>query len=144
MKDIVTKSFEETQQIAKDFAKELRGGDVILLAGDLGAGKTTFTQGLLKAFGITKRVISPTFIVMRTYHVDDQKVKQFVHVDLYRLQSEKEIIDLGLLEIMADASTITIIEWPEKLGSLTPKNAWRLQFEHISESERKITIQHEN
>lgn len=141
--EIITRSLDETQQFATDFAQKLQGSDVVLLSGDLGAGKTSFTQGLAKALGVTKRILSPTFIVMRRYSLDSQKMKHFYHVDLYRLGSEKEIIELGLPEMMADPDAVTVIEWPEKLGSLQPKNAWKLQFAYVSENERKISIIHE-
>ncbi len=143
-REVITKNLVETQQFAEDFAQSLTGGAVLLLYGDLGAGKTSFTQGLAKGLGIEKRVLSPTFLIMRTYTLNTEEVKYFHHVDLYRLQTEQEIIDLGLPELMKNSSTITVIEWPEKLGNLLPKNAWKLSFETQSEYERKITIQHDN
>lgn len=142
--EIITKSLSETQQFAKDFVRKLSGGTVLLLFGDLGAGKTTFTQGLAKGLGINKRIMSPTFIIMRTYSLNNGNIKHFYHVDLYRLQSEQEIIDLGLPELMANPAAITVIEWSEKLGSLKPKNAWQLQFTYLSETERRITITYDN
>ena len=69
MKKIITNSFTETQQVGFDFAKKLQGGEVLALYGDLGSGKTTFMQGLAKGLGITKNIISPTFIIMRTYEI---------------------------------------------------------------------------
>lgn len=135
---IVTKNTAETQEFAEDFAKKLQGGDVVLLYGNLGAGKTTFVQGLAKGLGIKHRIISPTFIILRTYYLDKGN---FYHVDLYRLQSEKEIEAIGLIDLMGKNENIVVIEWPEKLGSLLPQNAWRLHFESQGEDNRLITIE---
>lgn len=135
---ILTKTSEETQAIAKDFATKLQGGDIVLLYGKLGAGKTTFTQGIAKGLGITQRIISPTFIIVRSYILGKGN---FYHVDLYRLESEKEIENVGLLEKMQDKESITIVEWSEKLGSLKPKKRWEIHLQAKGENEREITIE---
>lgn len=139
MKILLTKSAEETQQFGELFAKKLNKQSIIALSGDLGAGKTTFVQGLAKGVGITKRIISPTFIIIRKYRIKKQ-VKEFYHIDLYRIHSEKDLEGLGLQEILHDPEAIVVIEWPEKLGSLLPKERWDICFEHVGENERKITI----
>ena len=145
VEEITTKSSEETQTFAEQFASRLKGGDIILLYGNLGAGKTTFVQGLAKGVGITHRIISPTFIVLRTYEISVKRkalsVKYFYHVDLYRLEKEKEIEDIGLIDLMGKPDNIVIIEWPEKLGTLLPKNAWKISFETKRENERLIRIE---
>src|SRR3989344_70079 len=95
----ITNSFEETQNIAEEFAHTLKGGEVLCLYGDLGYGKTTFIQGLAKGLGLKGRIISPTFIIMRSYEIKlktknekrkttVQNVKNFYHVDLYRISNE--------------------------------------------------------
>lgn len=138
VEEVITKNIEETQLFAEKFAKNLQGGDVVLLYGNLGAGKTTFVQGLAKGLGITHRIISPTFIILRTY----QFVKgNFYHVDLYRLGREKEIEDIGLLDLIGKPENIVVIEWPEKLGKLLPKDAWQLRFEQNGENERIIKVE---
>lgn len=133
----LSKSTKNTQTFAQDFAKKLHPGDVLLLYGNLGAGKTTFVQGLAKGLGVEKRIISPTFIIMRTYTLPKEK---FYHIDLFRLENEKEIADLGLLEILEKKKDIVVIEWPEKLGNFLPKNAWEISFKTTGENEREITI----
>lgn len=140
----LSKSTEETQQFAEKFAKELKGGDIVLLYGNLGAGKTTFVQGLAKGLGISHRIISPTFIILRTYSLGNKEkgidIRNFYHVDLYRLQTDKEIEDIGLIDLMGKKENIVVIEWPEKLGLLMPKNAWQLKFKNNGEDEREITV----
>jgi tRNA threonylcarbamoyladenosine biosynthesis protein TsaE len=107
---IVSRSVAGTQAVAASLAPLLRPGDVILLGGELGAGKTVFTQGLGRALGITEAITSPTFTLVRTY--DGPAGTQLVHADLYRLEHLREVVDLGLAE-MIDDSLVTVIEWGE-------------------------------
>ncbi len=142
MEKRVTKNALETQLFAQKFAKTLKAGDILALYGDLGSGKTTFVQGLAQGFGITQRIISPTFIIMRTYELGiknkELRIKNFYHVDLYRTKNERDIEGLSLKEIMEDQNNIVVIEWPEKLGAFLPKHAKKLAFKYISEEEREI------
>lgn len=135
--EIITKTSDETQQFGKDFAQKIKAGDVIALHGDLGSGKTTFTQGLAKGLGIRKRIISPTFVIVRTYKLADSK--NFYHIDLYRIEHEKDLESLGIEEILANKDNIVAIEWPEKLGSYLSKKRFDITFEYIDENIRKIT-----
>lgn len=141
-KKIITTSARETQDFAEKLAKEMTGGEVIFLHGDLGSGKTTFTQGLAKALGIEKNIISPTFILMRSYKLPERKktAKNLYHIDLYRTLSDKDIIELGLLELLGKKENIVVIEWPEKMGFLVPIKKIDLHFTFISENTREITI----
>src|SRR5438105_14998949 len=137
----ITNSSEETQKLGINFAKQLKAGDVLALHGDLGSGKTTFVQGIAKGLGINNKVISPTFIVIRQHEISSQKNLQYLyHVDLYRLEDEKDIAGLGVTEIISDSSNITAIEWPEKMGKLLPKKRYNIFFENLDTSKRKITI----
>ena len=137
MKTVITKSFDQTQQLGFDFAKTLKGGEVLALYGDLGSGKTTFMQGLAKGLGIKKQIISPTFIIMRTYKVRS-KVKNLYHLDLYRIEKESQAIDLGLKELMGDLETIVAIEWPDKIENLLPENRIDITFEYLEDDKRQI------
>jgi len=137
-----SRSPADTISFANLLAQELVGGEVILLRGDLGSGKTTFTQGLGIAIGIKKNIISPTFLIMRTYELPEKigKATHFYHIDLYRTNSEKDIEGLGLYDLLEKKENIVAIEWPERLGASLPKNSIFLFFEHIDETTRKITI----
>ncbi|MBI5122538.1 tRNA (adenosine(37)-N6)-threonylcarbamoyltransferase complex ATPase subunit type 1 TsaE [Candidatus Roizmanbacteria bacterium] len=137
MKKIITTNFEETQQLGFDLAKSLKGG-VVCLYGDLGSGKTTFVQGLARGLGIEKRIISPTFIIMRTYEIED---KNFYHVDLYRIENEKDVEGLGLLEIMKDDASIVVIEWPEKIENLLPEKRKDIFFKYLDGDRREIVFE---
>ena len=156
----VTNSFEETQRLGEKFIKDilrlhLRGGSVnVALYGDLGSGKTTFAQGVAKGLGIERRIISPTFIIVRRYELQAKSSKpksqnynsklksleRFYHIDLYRIQGEKDLESLGLQEIMEDPESIVVIEWAEKLGSLLPEKRWDLRFEYLGEDKRRIAV----
>ncbi len=151
MQAVTTNSFEETQAFAKKYAQSLEEGTVLCLYGDLGYGKTTFVQGLAKGLGIEKKILSPTFIIMRTYEIKvksqkskvestNKKLKNLYHVDLYRTSSEQEIIDLGLVELMQDRENIVVIEWPEKLGKWLPEKRIDVKLDYIDENKRKIII----
>ncbi len=144
-----TNSFEETQKVAYDFAKKIVKGGIVALYGNLGVGKTTFTQGLARGLGIERRIISPTFIVLRRHKVKrqnskgksaNQNSKVFYHIDLYRTESQKDIDGLGIEEILKDSQNIIVIEWAEKLGSLLPKKRLDVRFEYITDNSRKISI----
>ena len=105
---------EQTKQIAANFAKTLKGGEVIFLYGDMGSGKTTFVQGFMAELGFLEPVRSPTFALMHTYPVDYGLIKRVVHLDLYRLNDRKELRAFGLEEVLNDPATIVLVEWPEK------------------------------
>ncbi len=133
-----TTTSAETQEVARQFAAGLQMGDIIVLRGNLGAGKTTFVQGLAQGLGITKRIISPTFVIIRTYN--NSVTVPFYHVDLYRLSGEQDIEATGLLEILEKKDSIVAIEWPEKMGSLLPEKRREVSFDYVDENKRKITI----
>lgn len=139
---VITNSFSETQQLGESFAQKLKGGEVIALHGDLGSGKTTFVQGLAKGLGIAQRIISPTFIIMRTYRVGEafvaKGINHFYHVDLYRIENEQDISGLGLLELMNNPENVVVIEWPEKMENLLPDDRIDFIFRYLGDDQREI------
>lgn len=114
MQTFISSSSLQTIQIAADFAQTMNGGEVILLEGELGAGKTTFVQGFAKALGYDDPVRSPTFTLMNLYPTTHKTIKQIVHVDLYRLQNDAEVKTLALEEFFYDQQNVVIIEWPRE------------------------------
>jgi len=117
MKKVISKNEKDTYQIAAKLANQLKGGEIIALEGDLGAGKTIFTKGLAKAFGIKQHVTSPTFVLMKVYPVSHKPlaIRQFVHVDCYRLDEPQELFYLGIEEYLNKPDTIVVIEWADKI-----------------------------
>jgi len=129
----ILKSENDTIQFAKELALKLKKGDVLALYGKLGAGKTFFTQQLCKFMGVSENVSSPSYVLMNEY-VGNYVIR---HLDLYRLDSADEVLELGLHDLYED--TITIIEWPEIAEGMLPENTIHIYFEFI-DSNRKVTI----
>lgn len=115
MKKYILKTEQDTAKLAQSIAKKLKGGEILALSGDLGAGKTTFTQFLAKALGVKVHVNSPTFVIMRIYKTTRHPFQHLAHIDAYRLDSEKELEYLGLDQYLGQSTAITVIEWAEKI-----------------------------
>ena len=135
MKTIEVHSVEETWKLAAEFAAGLKPGDVVCLEGDLGAGKTTFTQGMAAAMHVTGRVTSPTFCIVQEDHGEDGKL--LVHMDLYRLKGEDDVEAIGWEDYLSRGA-ILVVEWPERAGSLIPSNARHLVFKHLDGDENRL------
>jgi len=115
-------SEKQTLDFAKNFSKELTGGEIIGLIGDLGAGKTVFTKGLAAGLGVKKNISSPTFVLMKIYPVvNHQKIKLLVHIDAYRIKSAEDLIAIGANEYFKRSDAITVIEWADKIKKILPK-----------------------
>ena len=135
----------QTKKLGALLAEELHGSEVLCLSGDLGAGKTTFTQGLLKGLGVKGPYTSPTFVVIKNYKVISNK--QFPiskrievnHIDAYRIGA-KDLLELGFKDFAGKKNSVTIIEWPERVKKIIPKNSLWIDFEWVSEKERRITL----
>ncbi len=129
------KTEEESRQFAQQIAELLRIGDILLLEGDIGAGKTFFARSVIQyLLGRAEDVPSPTFTIVQNYST---KVGEIWHCDLYRLTSPDEAIELGLDEAFEEA--ICLIEWPDRLGELTPKDALRLKLS-AGESQHSVEV----
>lgn len=125
-----TKNEKQTYNIAKQFIKELAGGGVYGLVGELGAGKTAFVKGAAQALGITKRITSPTFVVMRVYDAKHKTIKRLVHVDAYRLKKAASLAAIGLEDFINDAKTLVLIEWADLVSKLLPNKKNIIKIVH--------------
>lgn len=131
-KTIITASLAETQKLGEELAHNLNH-NFIALYGELGAGKTSFTQGLAKGLGIKERITSPTFILIRKHSAEK---KNLYHADLYRVEDDKDIEE-QLSEILRDNNNIVVLEWAEKLRN-PPGKRLDVWFRHLSENQREI------
>lgn len=122
-------------------ARTLKGGEVLLLWGQLGSGKTTFTKGLANGLGISDRLLSPTFIIVRHYKIKNEKLGFLYHYDLYRLQNKEDIEEIGLEDIIKDEKSIVAIEWPDKLEGMKLKKSINIRFSYLNDDERSIIIE---
>lgn len=146
---IITKNAGETADFGKSLARELfsdrgeRLPRIICLYGDLGSGKTTFAQGFAKGLGISSRLLSPTFIIVRRHDLAG-KACYLYHLDLYRLKDHKELEALGIDEILKDPNSYMAIEWAEKLKELLPKKRVDIHFNVLEDGSHEISIENNN
>ena len=131
----VLKGLEQTKIFANDFATKLKGGEVVLLNGDLGAGKTTFTKFVFEALGVKEVVSSPTFAILKSYN---GKFKLH-HFDTFRI-SEEEAIEAGFDEIFAEKDSVIFVEWSENIASLIPEKTIKINIKYLNEDEREFEI----
>lgn len=120
---VTTRSVEETRIIGASLAPMLLPGDVISLSGDLGAGKTALVQGIAAASGVEERVTSPSFTIVHEYHGR----YPFIHLDVYRLNSFQEVIDLGFEEFL-DPQSVVLIEWGDAIAPLLPRRHLEIEL----------------
>ena len=103
---------------------------VVVLQGELGSGKTAFAKALGKMMGINEHIVSPTFVIMKSYNIDWKGFKKLIHVDAYRLESESELLNLGWNELVENPQHLILIEWPERVEGILPKDSRRIFFKH--------------
>ncbi len=135
----ITKSLDETKQLAAKITKAVSSGNIIVLIGDLGTGKTAFTQGFAKAMGIKETVGSPTFKLISEY----KGVKYLLyHIDCYRLKNAQQFINIGGEEYLAPDKGVTLIEWADIIEEILPKDTIKIIFKRIDSNpnHREITI----
>ncbi len=118
-------------------ASMLEAGDLILLSGDLGAGKTTLTRGIARALGSPSAVSSPTFTLIHLYAGGRLPI---VHVDAYRLKSAEEVADIGLGDYLNDGESVVIIEWPERIERALPTDRFEITIEEAGEESRTLHL----
>lgn len=167
MKKIISKSKEDTQKLAGEILNNLNGLNIILLQGELGAGKTTFAQGFLKAVGAKGPFTSPTFVVIKRYALSSKlknqksklqlKIKNLnknsnystrcslptthyvYHIDAYRVNA-KDMLELGWEEIIKNKNNLVLVEWPERIKDILPEKHIKLDFEMKDGDKREIKI----
>jgi len=150
----------ETEVFARSFVNEIFVRDravhatIVGLYGDLGSGKTTFTQAVARVLGIETTVTSPTFVIEKIYTIDKNKADKnpkvnhsqstafthLIHIDAYRLEKSEELVRLDWQEIIADPSNLILIEWPERVSEIVPADHIRLHFTFIDETTREIEM----
>jgi tRNA threonylcarbamoyladenosine biosynthesis protein TsaE len=133
---VQTTSADETELLGQRLAQPLRGGDVIALSGELGSGKTTFTQGVARGLGIQGAVTSPTFVLVNRHRAPDGRVLQ--HADCYRLaDAPSEMWDVGLTDLY-EGDDIVVIEWADRIPGLLPDDYLEIAFAYLDERRRRL------
>lgn len=133
----ITKSAEETSNLGQKVGQLLAGGEVILLTGDLGGGKTQFTKGLAEALGVTEMIVSPTFTIERIYAGKELVLH---HFDFYRLNGSDQELSDELNELIQDPKNVLVIEWPENIDYHYPIERLEISFEYIGDVKRKLKL----
>lgn len=138
MREVISHSPEETIEIGKNIAKNLKKGDVIVLTGDLGSGKTKLTEGILTYFGLEKEISSPTFTIVNEYYAENLNI---FHFDVYRLEEAEEFSAIGGEEYFEKGACI--IEWGEMIETMLPKAYTQITFSRDIENEnfRKLIFE---
>ncbi len=132
---VIVENLNQTEELAINFASKLKGGEVVLLNGDLGAGKTTFTQFVFKHLGVKDVVSSPTFAILKSY----EGSFKLHHFDAYRINCE-EAIEAGFDEVFAEKNSIKFVEWSENIAPLLPDKTIIVNIKYVSENKREFEI----
>jgi tRNA threonylcarbamoyladenosine biosynthesis protein TsaE len=144
----LTKNQRETILLGRKIAQKIirknkrKKALVLALIGDLGGGKTTFLKGFARGLGIKEKILSPTFVLIKKFNIKlrTSNFKHFYHIDCYRIEKPKEILDLGLREIINNPKNIVAIEWADKIQKILPKKTFFLEFEVLGRNKRKISF----
>ncbi|MFH0854612.1 MAG: tRNA (adenosine(37)-N6)-threonylcarbamoyltransferase complex ATPase subunit type 1 TsaE [bacterium] len=142
----ITHSEQETKNIGKKIATKLKGGEVLALSGDLGAGKTVLTKGIAEGLGYRRIVNSPTFVLMKVYKIRYKllnikllgKIEYICHIDGYRIIYPDEIENVGALEYFNNPHAVSIVEWPEKIKKFLPKNTIWIDIKYGNKENERI------
>ncbi len=136
-KENITSSSIQTKKLGERFAKEIlekkpkKTAFVVGLEGELGGGKTTFLQGFAKGLGVKEKVLSPTFVIMK-------KFNNFYHIDCYRIEKSKELLDLGFKEIVSNPKNIIAVEWADRIRKIMPRDSIWIKFDFIDRNTRRM------
>ena len=138
---LISKSLEETKKIAESFVNTLMAREtacVVALSGDLGSGKTAFSQAVGSVLGVVENMQSPTFVIEKIYPIDYHGFSRLIHIDAYRLDRDEELVHLGWREIIAQKENLILIEWPERVSNIIPTTAQKIFFKFVDENTREI------
>jgi len=148
MKKFTTQSALGTKKLSSEMAVKIYPQEKAIifgLRGELGAGKTTFVQGFADGLRIKDKILSPTFVILKKFRIPKESpvskngFRNFFHIDCYRLNSGKELLELGFQEIVSNPKNIILIEWPERVESILPKDTMFLNFRFVNMNTREIT-----
>jgi tRNA threonylcarbamoyladenosine biosynthesis protein TsaE len=145
--NFITKSPTQTKKLGEMLAKEIlkikkREKSWLLgLQGGLGGGKTTFLQGFAKGLGIRKKILSPTFLIMKKFFVPGSCFQYFYHIDCYRIQKPKEILNLDFKKIISDPKNIVAVEWADRIKRILPKDVLTIKFNFLDKTKREISLE---
>jgi tRNA threonylcarbamoyladenosine biosynthesis protein TsaE len=146
MEKFQTKSEKETEKLGKEIGRKIlkekpgKIAKIIALEGDLGGGKTTFLKGFAKGLGIKEKILSPTFILFKKFQIPNSKFQNFYHIDCYRIEKEKEILNLDFKGIIKDPKNIVAIEWADKIKKILTRKVIKIKFKILGKKEREILI----
>ncbi len=140
MKQFISNSEEETATFAATIAKVAKPGTLFALHGSLGAGKSVFSRGFARGLGVKGTIPSPTFTIVQEYKIDQNKqnIKRLYHMDLYRIPDTNNALAFGIDEYIDDTDAIKLIEWPERIEEILPKNTIHITISHLEEEKREI------
>ena len=130
MLKVITKNEQETEALGAKLASALEGGEIFLLQGNLGAGKTVLARGIARELGVKNNVTSPTFVLMKVYKTASKQVRRLVHVDAYRVEAS-DLLDIGLEDYLAEASSVVLIEWGEKAQQFLDEKKYKYTIINI-------------
>lgn len=135
----VSVSETDTENFGAEIARQCPRGSVILLDGDLGAGKTVFSRGFARALGIDEPVSSPTYTIVQEYELPERG--RLYHLDLYRISGVEAALAFGVDEFLSDKSSYALVEWPERIAGILPEDAIRITLKHTGEGRREISVE---
>jgi len=144
----ITTSAAQTRKLGELLAAEIlktenrKEAIIVGLDGNLGSGKTTFTQGFAKGLGIRKKILSPTFVIVKRFDISSGFFSDLYHIDCYRVENGKCLSDLGFKEIIANPEHVVVIEWVKRIRRILPKKIILIDFMHVERNKRKIVIRY--
>lgn len=145
MKRVISKTLEETVELASNWLSSLspntHGATIVGLYGNLGSGKTAFTQAMAKALGIKEHTTSPTFVIEKIYETPHPNFKRLIHIDAYRLEQGRELQVLNFEELVENPNNLILIEWPENVREILPEDHIKIHCEFVDENTREYKFE---